>query len=213
MPKTKWTTRNGSAGLESDEALLRDFELGEKSDAQRIAAQLMSGLSTHQRTKELLLATLQGKEGGVSFGMAVNRRKVEKNVKWVLDQIKKNAEEQGIDEDVLKEELIDLLEFELIQNSFHEKAATILRPNHGQNVERALQEANGGLLFNELDYDPKLKAQVMEILDQLVDQEQGIQSIRKDPRFSPEAKKLALKILNRGMATELLNRHEAQQEK
>jgi len=162
-----------------------------------------------------------------TFRTVFERRRVNKNVRKVNQQIKKMAKEAGVSPAQVLSELAKRTSrvfisseraeedsvaesVEEIRDRFKAESHRILRPDQDKTINRAIEERNTPLLFAELQYDPEWK-DILKMFRILVDEGLGVKNIQRDSRFSTKAKQRAFKIHNRGLADIILRLYEEQQ--
>lgn len=172
----------------------------EKNKATRIVVSLMKELDEHERTKAFLMMALQGKGQDFIFDTPKQKRSIMKNARTIAEQIEIGAEKQGISTKKIKEALLEELEIDSIQRSFTEESYDLLVPYE---LEQAIENRDVALIVSELNKDPELKQEVVDILTEQKELQIGVIGIRRMSK-STEARQHAMKIYQAGLLDEFL---------
>jgi hypothetical protein len=175
----------------------------EKDKATEIVNELMVQLSTHERTKNFLLAKLQGVEPELSFESEGSRNRILKNVQAVISQIRLKAKKEGANLQKVEDALLADLEIDDMQRRMSMGAFEVHNPHDKEDIDHAINTKDIKLLVHELSHHPDLKKEVFEIIDQIVEYSLPLKSITRMKK-STEAKQLALKIHQAEMSEQFL---------
>lgn len=192
-------------GLLSESTRLLSQEVSpDKDKAMMIADKALNALESHHRTKKLLMFELRGEPDTMAFGVDENRARAEKNVQKILAGVSRLAQKEGVSFEKAKEALLMNLEIDELQQQMAQDSYEVFNTHDKAALGRAVVQKNIDALVTELNYHSELRNEVLGILNQVLDYGVGVKGITRMKK-STEARQLALKIYQAGMAEDLLN--------